>query len=189
MRPTQAREGWPRAAPPAAGSPASAATAADSKAAHLPNLRQGHLHAPQLALVPQAELADQLELAVQPLLLEGPARLLEGLAICSSAHSSQPQQAACLHAALHVVFHISSQRLAPKQLHQSRRYETMLVVLPHVTGSAGARARHARARRAHSCGRRQCAASWQDGRPAPKQPLGPLASAQKQPPCAPGRRV
>jgi len=99
--------------------PASAVTAADSKAAHLPDLRQGHLHAPQLALVPQAELADQLELAVQPLLLEWPPRLLEGLAICGSARSGQLQQAACLHAATHV-FHISSQRLVPKQLHQSR---------------------------------------------------------------------
>ena len=47
---------------------------------YLSDLGQGHLHAPELALVAQAELADELELGVEALLLERTARLLEGLA-------------------------------------------------------------------------------------------------------------
>jgi hypothetical protein len=48
----------------------------------LADLRQDHLHAPELALVAEAVLAHQLELGVQALLLERTPRLLEGLAIC-----------------------------------------------------------------------------------------------------------
>ena len=47
---------------------------------HLSDLGQRHLHAPELALVAQAKLADELELGVEALLLERAARLLEGLA-------------------------------------------------------------------------------------------------------------
>jgi hypothetical protein len=47
---------------------------------YLSDLGQSHLHAPELALVAEAKLADELELGVQALLLERTARLLEGLA-------------------------------------------------------------------------------------------------------------
>jgi hypothetical protein len=40
------------------------------------------LHAPELALVAEAILADHFQLGVEALLLEGAAGLLEGLAVC-----------------------------------------------------------------------------------------------------------
>ena len=53
-----------------------------SIAPYLSDLGQRHLHTPELALVAQAKLADELELGIEALLLERTARLLEGLADC-----------------------------------------------------------------------------------------------------------
>ena len=46
------------------------------------DLRQGHLHAPQLTLVAKTVFAHQLQLLVQTFLLERPAWLEGRLAIC-----------------------------------------------------------------------------------------------------------
>ncbi len=53
------------------------------------NLAQHHLHAPQLTLVAQAILADQLQLSVQALLLIRAPGLLEGLAIYAEQQTPQ----------------------------------------------------------------------------------------------------
>ena len=52
---------------------------------YLSDLGQRHLHAPELALVAEAKLADELELGIEALLLKRTARLLEGLADCWSS--------------------------------------------------------------------------------------------------------
>ena len=59
---------------------------------HLSDLGQRHLHAPELAFVAQAKLSDELELGVEALLLEGTARLLEGLADCAVSRVSRGRQ-------------------------------------------------------------------------------------------------
>ena len=51
------------------------------RARGLANLGQRHLHAPHLALVAQAKLADELQLGVEALLFERAARLLVGFAV------------------------------------------------------------------------------------------------------------
>lgn len=55
----------------------------------LSDLGQSHLYPPQLALVAQAVLSDELELGIKTLLLERTAWLLEGLSICKSHVASE----------------------------------------------------------------------------------------------------
>jgi hypothetical protein len=57
------------------------------RARSVTDLGQLHLHAPELALVSQAILANQLELRVKTLLLVRAPRLLEGLAVCKAPHT------------------------------------------------------------------------------------------------------
>lgn len=60
-------------------------------------VRVAYLHAPQLALVAQAELANSLQLSIQTLLLEGVPGLLEGLTVCGASKAMQRQSEAALH--------------------------------------------------------------------------------------------
>lgn len=54
----------------------------------LSDLGQGHLHTPELSLVPEAVLSDQLQLTIKTLLLEGTPWLLERFSICNTARVS-----------------------------------------------------------------------------------------------------
>jgi len=58
------------------------------------DLREGHLHAPELALVPQPILADRLQLRIEPLLLIRSSRLLECFTICTARRWSGTRLAA-----------------------------------------------------------------------------------------------
>ena len=53
-------------------------------------LVERELHAPELALVAETELADSLQLIVETLLLERTTRLLEGLGVCGTAGAGRP---------------------------------------------------------------------------------------------------
>ena len=56
---------------------------------YLSDLGQGHLHTPELPLVPEAVLSDQLQLTIKTLLLEGTPWLLERFSICNTARVSE----------------------------------------------------------------------------------------------------
>ena len=53
-------------------------------------LVERELHAPELALVAETELADSLQLSIETLLLERTTRLLEGLGVCGTAEAGRP---------------------------------------------------------------------------------------------------
>lgn len=55
----------------------------------IPNLRQLHLHTPELTLVAETILTNQFQLRIQALLLIRTARLLESFTICRTANAAQ----------------------------------------------------------------------------------------------------
>ena len=62
----------------------------EEHASGVAKLVQRELHAPELALVAETELADSLQLSIETLLLERTTRLLEGLGVCGTAEAGRP---------------------------------------------------------------------------------------------------
>ena len=50
---------------------------------HISDFREGHLYTPQLTLIPETVLADQLQLSIQTFLLKRTPGLLECFSICT----------------------------------------------------------------------------------------------------------